>query len=178
MSEVDLQQNNSDSKDADRNLNSDADSQSVTTPTVSNPSEGSAKNKTPAPDGPESQSQNHEELTTVESHPQNTDNGLGVDGDKQLIETTADGENSEIKDNLNDLQSAKTKEQSNATQDDTINQPNESVSSENVTESTQMSQGCYDLNTGVKNLHLSPGQARSNFYLSCSQSTCPKYIVK
>ena len=29
-----------------------------------------------------------------------------------------------------------------------------------------------------KNFHLSPGQDKSNFYLSCSQLTCPKYIVK
>ena len=27
-------------------------------------------------------------------------------------------------------------------------------------------------------MHLSPGQAKSNFYLSCSQLTCPKHIVK
>ena len=35
--------------------------------------------------------------------------------------------------------------------------------------------------SGVKkssNFHLSPGQAKSNFYLSCSQLTCLKYIVK
>ena len=35
--------------------------------------------------------------------------------------------------------------------------------------------------TGVKNLKIftcPPGQDKSNFYLSCSQLTCPKYIVK
>ena len=35
--------------------------------------------------------------------------------------------------------------------------------------------------SGVKrslNFHLSLGQVKSNFYLSCCQLTCPKYIVK
>ena len=29
-----------------------------------------------------------------------------------------------------------------------------------------------------KNFHFSPGQVKSNFYLSYCQITCPKYIVK